>query len=145
MASLKITIEEKLVLEGVDRGTSTTQTIANINSVDNRILSCPSESYTSIFSFNSSSNSGGTFTTGSFKYGRVTNKSSVPVKLFIKSSATTYNTFVVDSYSSFFISTTSVSASFFTGQTFTFNDYINEVSVQPSGSAATVEYFIATT
>jgi hypothetical protein len=143
MANLKITIEEKLVLEGVDRGTSTIQNITDINSVDNRVLSCPSESYTSIFSFNSSSNGGGTFTTGSFKYGRVTNKSSVPIKLFIKSTATSYNTFVVDSYSSFFISSTKVSASFFTGQTFTFNDYISEVSVQPSGSAATIEYFIA--
>ena len=38
MADLTVLINEKITLDGNDRGILTTQTISNINNVDNRIL-----------------------------------------------------------------------------------------------------------
>jgi hypothetical protein len=145
MADLNIQINEKITLNGTDRGVLTTQTISNINNIDNRILTCPSGSYTGLFLFNSSSIDAATFSTGSFKYGRVTNRSAVPVKLLVQTNGNSNYTFLINPSNSFFLSNTSVSGSALSTNSFTFNDYINEVQVQPSGSSATIEYFIATT
>jgi len=151
MADLKIIIEEKLVLEGVDRGATTTQTIANINSVDNRVLNIPTGSYTPLFYFDPTNIDAGTFTTSSFKYGRVTNKSSVvPIQVRVTADtvppSTLMNTsFIVAPGNSFFLSTTAATGSSPGSNIFVFNQYVYYVSVSPSGSAATVEYFIATT
>jgi len=141
MADLKITIEEKLTLSRVDRGATTTQTISGINNVDNRILSCPSGSTTTIFSL--SNNPGaGTFVTSSLKYARVTNTSATPVKLYV-ASATLAADFLIQTGSSFLLSTSKVSGSHAVNN-FTLED-ITSVGIDPSGSAATIEYFIATT
>jgi hypothetical protein len=145
MADLNIQINEKITLNGTDRGVLTTQTISNINNIDNRILTCPSDSYTGLFLFNSSSIDAATFSTGSFKYGRVTNRSAVPVKLLVQTNENSNYTFLINPSSTFFLSNTDTSGSALPANSFTFNDYINEIQVQPSGSAATIEYFIATT
>ena len=150
MANLKITIEEKLVLEGVDRGASITQNITNINSVDNRVLNIPTGSYTPLFYFHPSDIDAGTFPTSSFKYGRITNKSlTVPIQVRVTAdsvpSALTNTSFIIAPGNSFFLSTAAVTGSSPGSDVFVFNQYIYYVSVAPSGSAATVEYFIATT
>ena len=145
MADLTIQINEKIVLDGTDRGVLTTQTISNINNIDNRILTCPSGSYTGLFLFNPSNIDAATFSTGSFKYGRVTNRSTVPVKLLVQTNGNSNYTFLINPSNSFFLSNTSASGSMLPTSSFTFNDYINEIQVQPSGSSATIEYFIATT
>jgi hypothetical protein len=145
MADLTIQINEKIILDGTDRGVLTTQTISNINNIDNRILTCPSGSYTGLFLFNPSNIDAATFSTGSFKYGRVTNRSTVPVKLLVQTNGNSNYTFLINPSNSFFLSNTSASGSMLPTSSFTFNDYINEIQVQPSGSSATIEYFIATT
>jgi hypothetical protein len=145
MADLTIQINEKITLDGTDRGVLTTQTISNINNIDNRILTCSSGSYTGLFLFNSSSIDAATFSTGSFKYGRVTNKSAVPVKLLVQTNGNSNYTFLINPSNTFFLSNTSASGSALPSNSFTFNDYINEIQVEPSGSSATIEYFIATT
>ena len=151
MANLKITIEEKLVLEGVDRGASITQDITNINNVDNRVLNIPTGSYTPLFYFHPSNIDAGTFPTSSFKYGRITNKSStVPIQVRVTADSTppatpTNTSFIVAPGNSFFLSTTAITGSSPGSNVFVFNQYMYYVSVAPSGSAATVEYFIATT
>ena len=145
MADLTIQINEKITLDGTDRGVLTTQTISNINNIDNRILTCPSSSYTGLFLFSPSSIDAATFSTGSFKYGRVTNRSAVPVKLLVQTNGNSNYTFLINPSSTFFLSNTSTSGSALSSGSFTFNDYINEIQVQPSGSSATIEYFIATT
>jgi predicted outer membrane repeat protein len=145
MADLTIQINEKIILDGTDRGVLTTQTISNINNIDNRILTCPSGSYTGLFLFNPSNIDAATFSTGSFKYGRVTNRSAVPVKLLVQTNGNSNYTFLINPSSTFFLSNTSTSGSALSSGSFTFNDYINEIQVQPSGSSATIEYFIATT
>ena len=97
---------------------------------------------TNIFNF-SNLPGAGTFATGSFQYARITNLSTTtPVKLIVSSSNEPTD-FLVSAGSSFFLSTSKiVTGSSFNN--FNFND-IQTISVQPSSSAAQVEYFIATT
>ncbi len=140
MADLTIYISEKINIGDTDRGVYTTQTISGINNIDNRIMNCPSGSITTLFSINTSPTSSGTFTTGSIKYARVTNKSLVPIQLLISSNAQSF-WFTVDTGSSFF---TSTNASGSNSSNFILPS-ISGVSIEPSGSSATIEYFIATT
>ena len=150
MADLTIYLNEKIILDGNDRGVMSTQTITGVNNVDNRILNVPTGSYTPLFYFDPSNVDAGTFTTGSFKYGRITNKSSsVPIQVRITAetspSALTNTSFIIAPGNSFFLSTTAITGSSPGSNTFTFNQYVYYVSVAPSGSSASVEYFIATT
>jgi hypothetical protein len=97
---------------------------------------------TNIFNF-SNLPGAGTFTTGSFKYARITNLSSTtPIKLIISSSSEITD-FLISTDSSFFLSTSKIA----TGSSFnSFNfDNIQTVTVQPSSSEAQIEYYIATT
>jgi len=140
MATFTSQIFEILTLNGDNVGSSVTQTINNINYVDNRILSVPTGSVTTLFSMDSVPGAG-TFVTSSVQYVRVTNNSTVtPIKLIV-SSSTEAMSFLIATGSSYMISTSKM-----TGSTsgLTFND-IRSVKVQPSSSAASVEYYIVTT
>jgi hypothetical protein len=137
MADFTLQIQEKVTLGGIARDSSVTQVISNISYADNRILTVPVDSITTIFSFATASNAG-TFLTSSFKYGRITNKSTtVPVKLIVSSSVESMS-YLINAGSSFMLSTTAI-----TGSTsgLLFNN-IASVKVEPSGSAADIEYFI---
>ena len=82
----------------------------------------------------------GTFVTSSFQYGRITNNSTiVPIKLIV-SSSTEAMSFLIATGSSFMLSTSKI-----TGSTsgMLFND-IKSVKIEPSGSAASIEYYILT-
>jgi hypothetical protein len=140
MATFTSQIFEILTLNGDNVGSSVTQTINNINYVDNRILSVPTGSVTTLFSMDSVPGAG-TFVTSSVQYVRVTNNSTVtPIKLIV-SSSTEAMSFLIATGSSYMISTSKM-----TGSTsgLAFND-IQSVKVQPSSSAASVEYYIVTT
>jgi hypothetical protein len=140
MATFTSQIFEILTLNGDNVGSSVTQTINNINYVDNRILSVPTGSVTTLFSMDSVPGAG-TFVTSSIQYIRVTNNSTVtPVKLIV-SSSTEAMSFLIATGSSYMMSTSKM-----TGSTsgLLFND-IKSVKVQPSSSAAGIEYYIATT
>lgn len=140
MATFTSQIFEILNLNGDNVGSSVTQTINNINYVDNRILSVPTGSVTTLFSMDSVPGAG-TFVTSSVQYVRVTNNSlTVPVKLIV-SSSTEAMSYLIATGSSYMLSTSKM-----TGSTsgLSFND-IQSVKVQPSGSAASIEYYIVTT
>jgi len=140
MATFTSQIFEILTLNGDNVGSSVTQTINNINYVDNRILSVPTGSVTTLFSMDSVPGAG-TFVTSSIQYVRVTNNSTVtPIKLII-SSSTEAMSYLIATGSSYMISTSKM-----TGSTsgLAFND-IKSVKVQPSSSAASIEYYIVTT
>ena len=140
MATLNVKITETLVLNGTNVGSSITQSIEDINFADNRSMSLPSGSTTGVANF--SANPGaGTFSTGSFKYGRFTNTGAVPVKLYVIS-PTVSTSFLVSSGSSFTLSTTKITGS--VGSSFTFEDITN-INAEPSGSVGSLEYYIATT
>jgi hypothetical protein len=86
MATFTSQIFEILTLNGDNVGSSVTQTINNINYVDNRILSIPTGSVTTIFNMDATPGAG-TFVTSSIQYVRVTNNSTLtPIKLIIESS-----------------------------------------------------------
>lgn len=141
MATLTTQVFEILTLNGDDVGSSVTNTINNVNYVDNRILSVPTGSVTTLFSMDANPGAG-TFVTSSIKYIRVTNTSTVnaPIQLIISSSTEAMSYFVTTG-SSYMLSTSKMTGSV-GGLIF---DDIKSVKVQPSGSAATLEYYIATT
>ena len=141
MATFTSRISETLVLNGNNVGSSVTYTNNNVNYVDNRFLCIPTGSQTTIFNF-SNTPGAGQFTTSSLIYARVTNTSTtVPIQLNVTSS-TVKTTFLVSAGSSFLLSTSKVTGSI--DSTFTLED-IRSINVQPSGSSATIEYYIATT
>jgi hypothetical protein len=140
MATFTSQIFEILTLNGDNVGSSVTNTINNVNFVDNRILSIPTSSITTLFSMDSAPGAG-TFVTSSIQYVRVTNNSTVvPVKLII-SSSTEAMSYLISAGSSYMISTSKMTGS---ESGFSFND-IKSVKAQPSGGPASIEYYIATT
>ena len=140
MATFTSQIFEILTLNGDNVGSSVTQTINNVNYVDNRILSVPTGSVTTLFSLDSVPGAG-TFVTSSIQYVRVTNNSTVtPVKLIV-SSSTEAMSYLIATGSSYMMSTSKMTGSI---SGLAFND-IQSVKVQPSSSAASIEYYIVTT
>ena len=141
MADLYITIKEEISLLNTPKTTTNIfHKVSGINYVDTRIMNCPSGSQTSIFNL-SNTNGAGTFTTSSLQYARITNNSTIPVKLHI-SSSTTNSQCLVAPKKSFHLSTSKITGS--SDNSFTMED-IRYVLVEPSGSDASIEYFIATT
>ena len=140
MATFTSQIFEILTLNGDNVGSSVSNTINGINYVDNRILSVPTGSVTTLFSMDSVPGAG-TFVTSSVQYIRVTNNSAVaPIKLII-SSSTEAMSYLIATGSSYMMSTSKITGST-SGLVF---DDIKSVKVQPSGSAASIEYYIVTT
>jgi len=140
MADLYINLLEKITLGDVDRSVNTIQTISNISYIDNRIFQLPSGSVTTIFSL-SNINGAGTFVTSSLKYARITNQSAaLPIKLIV-SSSTEAMSYLVSAGSSYMLSTSEMTGS---ATSLTFDDIVS-VKAEPSGGAANIEYFIATT
>ena len=141
MADFTLLIRERILLEGTERGTDYNLTISNIEHIDNRIVTIPSGSETTVFKYSSTPNAG-TFSTGSFTYGRISNYSStVPINLKVSSSSELMN-FSLDAGGTFMLSTSEITGSL--TNTFSYDDILS-VSLEPSGSSAKVEYFIATT
>jgi hypothetical protein len=140
MATFTSQIFEILTLNGDNVGSSVTQTINNINYVDNRILSIPSGAVTTLFNMEATPGAG-TFVTSSIQYVRVTNTSpTIPIKLIV-SSSTEAMSYLIATGSSYMMSTSKM-----TGSTsgLSFGD-VKSVKVEPSGSSGSVEYYIATT
>jgi|TARA_R110002020_G_C16151187_1_gene762678 hypothetical protein len=141
MADFTLLIRERVMLEGTERGSDYNLTISGITNADNRIVTVPSGSVTEIFKYDGLPGAG-TFETGSFKYGRISNYStSVPVNLKVSSSSELMN-FSISAGGSFMLSTSDITGS--VSNTFVYDDIVS-VSVEPSGSNAKIEYFIATT
>lgn len=137
MADFTSQINEKVALNGTTKEALNVQTVSNTNYIDNRTTTVLSGSRTTIFSF--SNNTGaGTFTTSSFQYARITNKStSVPVKITVNSTNNTMS-YLIAAGGSFMLSTTKMGTD---PASFSFED-ITTVQLEPSGSSASIEYFI---
>jgi len=141
MATFTSQIFEILTLNGDNVGSSVTQTINNINYVDNRILNIPTGSTTTIFNMDAVPGAG-TFVTSSIKYIRVSNLTTynVPIKLIV-SSSTEAMSYLIATGSSYMLSTSKMTGST-SGLIF---DDIKSIKVSPSGSSGSIEYYIATT
>ena len=141
MADFTLLIKERVLLEGTERGSDYPLTISGINNADNRIVTIPSGSITTIFKYDNLPGAG-TFQSGSFKYGRISNYSStIPINLIVSSSTEKTN-FSVSAGGAFMLSTSEITGS--VSNTFNYDD-IALITAEPSGSSAKIEYFIATT
>jgi hypothetical protein len=145
MANLYVNIKEEITLNNVDRGVVTSQAITGINGVDNRILTIPTGSYTGLFYFADNNIDAAVFPTGSFKYGRITNKSITNIQLAVTLTDNTSTDYIITPGNSFFLSTAAATGSTPPPNNFVYNTFILSIAVAPSASAATIEYFIATT
>jgi len=141
MADFTLLIKERVLLEGTERGTDYNLTISGIENYDNRIVTIPSGSDTTIFNY-SDTPSAGTFNSGSFKYGRISNYSTSSIINLKVSSSSELMNFSIAAGGTFMLSTSDITGS--ATNTFSYDD-IMSVFVEPSGSSAKVEYFIATT
>jgi hypothetical protein len=143
MADFTLLIRERVNLEGTERGTDYNLTISDIIYSDNRIFNIPSGSEITIFSLGDT-NGAGQFVTSSLKYARITNHStSVPVNLRVSSSTENMN-FSIAAGGSFMLSTSEITGSVGANPLIGY-DNIVDLKLEPSGSSAKVEYFIATT
>ena len=74
MADLTVTITEAVTLNGSSRGSTNTLTVAGVDDIYHRIVTCPSGSDTTIATFKSTSAGGdGALDIEDTKYIRVTN------------------------------------------------------------------------
>ena len=143
MADFTLLIRERVNLEGTERGTDYNLTISDIIYSDNRIFNIPSGSEITIFSLGDT-NGAGQFVTSSLKYARITNHStSVPVNLRVSFSTENMN-FSIAAGGSFMLSTSEITGSVGANPLIGYDNII-DLKLEPSGSSAKVEYFIATT
>ena len=89
MATLNVTITEELTLNGADRGSVNTLSVASVTQVYHRIVTCPASSDTTIATFQTAtSTSDNAIDLEDAKYVRVTNlDGSNPVNLSLQVSA----------------------------------------------------------
>tara|TARA_R110000787_G_scaffold102262_2_gene208240 strand:+ start:406 stop:867 length:462 start_codon:yes stop_codon:yes gene_type:complete len=85
MASLNVTITEELTLNGADRGSTNTLSIASVTQVYHRIVTCPASTDTTIATFQTlTSTSDNALDLEDAKYLRVTNLGSEIVNLSLQ-------------------------------------------------------------
>ena len=74
-ATLTVTITETVTLNGTDQGATNTLTVANVDEIYKRILTCPASNTTTIATFNSDAHgAANAIDIEDSKYIRVTNK-----------------------------------------------------------------------
>ena len=86
MATLNVTITEELTLNGADRGSTNTLSVASVSQVYHRIVTCPASSDTTIATFQTlTCTTDNALDLGDAKYLRVTNlDASNPVNLSLQ-------------------------------------------------------------
>tara|TARA_R110002012_G_scaffold77863_3_gene198580 strand:- start:10584 stop:11048 length:465 start_codon:yes stop_codon:yes gene_type:complete len=91
-ATMTVTITEAISLNGSTQGNSNTLTIANINEIFKRIVTCPASAETKLLTFNSAvSGAAGALDTEDSKYIRITNKDATnSVEIAVVTGATLY-------------------------------------------------------
>jgi len=155
MATLNVTITEELTLNGADRGSTNTLSVASVTQVYHRIVTCPSSVDTTIATFQTAtSTSDNAVDLEDAKYVRVTNlDASNPVNLSLQVSvdedgaADASATLLLDAGRSFVMGAThdgivvdDDSASIVTALT-----DLESIIVDPGSNTGKVEVFVAST
>ena len=153
MATLNVTITEELTLNGADRGSTNTLSVASVTQVYHRIVACPASSDSTIATFQTlTSTSDNAVDLEDAKYVRVTNlDASNPVNLSLQVSvdedgaADASATLLLDAGRSFVMGAThdgivvdDDSASIVTALT-----DLESILIDPGSNAVSVEVFIA--
>ena len=146
MATLKVKIQEDIVLDNQDYGSKRTLEISSIDEVMKRIVTCVASQTTTIAVFNSNAyGAAGAVDIEDSKYIRVTNlDSSNSVELAVVGAATLYQvklgageSHVLGSADDLMLSEADTSPSFGTMAD------LGSIQVNPGGNAVSVELFIA--
>ena len=158
MASLNVTITEELTLNGADRGSTNTLSVASVTQVYHRIVTCPASQDTTVATFAStaddSTGAAGSIDVGDVKYIRLTNlDSSNAINLSLQVGTTDGGDGAADESATILIA---AGRSFVMGATTdavavndtnaTIDTSMHELEsllVDPVGNAITVEIFIA--
>ena len=146
MATLKVKIQEDIILSNQDYGSKRTLEIASIDEVMKRIVTCAASQTTTIAVFNSNAyGAAGAVDIEDSKYIRITNlDSSNAVELAVVGAATLYQvklgageSHVLGSADDLMLSEADTSPSFGTMAD------LGSIQVNPGGNAVSVELFIA--
>ena len=137
MANLNYLIQERVKLNGKERGTSFDVALPSASNHDERIFNITSGSFSDVVDFSGVPGSG-QFVSSSLMYFRFTNHSTGSVILQVSSSTENFNIAVAGS-GSFMINTTSFTGSF---QNVTSFDNITNIKATPVDTTSTVEYFL---
>ena len=145
-ATMTVTITESIALNGRDQGASNTTTIASINEVSKRIVTCVSGQTTTIAVFHANAyGAAGAIDVEDSKYIRITNlDASNPVALAFVGSATLYQvalaagqSHVLGSADGLLLAEEDTSPSFGTAED------LASIQVNPAGNTVDVEVFVA--
>ena len=146
MATLKVKIQEDIILGNQDYGSKRTLEISSIDEIYKRVVTCPASQTTTIAVFNSNAyGAAGAVDIEDSKYIRVTNlDSSNAVELAVVGAATLYQvklgageSHVLGSADDLMLSEADTSPSFGTMAD------LGSIQVNPGGNAIDVEVFVA--
>jgi len=146
MATLKVKIQEDVILENQDYGSKRTLEISSINEIYKRLVTCPASQTTTVAVFAGTVNdSAGAIDVQDSKYMRITNlDSSNAVEIAIVGAATLYQvklsagqSHILGSADALMLSEADTSPSFGTMAD------VTSIQVNPGSNAVSVEVFIA--
>ena len=161
MATLTSTITESISLNGADRGSTNTISIASVTQVFHRIVTCPADQDTTVATFASTvddstgadgSNSVGSLDVGDVKYVRVTNLGTQPVNLSLQvetgssdTAADESATILIEAGKSFIMgaTTSAIAVNDTDANIDTTMHHLESLLIDPGSNAVTVEVFIA--
>ena len=146
MATLKVKLEENIVLDNQDYGSKRTLEISNIDEVSKRIVTCVASQTTTIAVFAGTvNNSAGAIDIQDSKYIRVTNLDSTnSVEIAVVGAATLYQVTLAAGQSHILGSAdTLMLAEEDTTPSFGTMADITSIQVNPGGNAVSVEVFVA--
>jgi len=152
MATLNVTITEELTLNGADRGSTNTLSVASVTQVFHRIVTCPASSDTTVANFQATtSTSDGALDLQDVKYIRLTNLGTQPINLSLQASsgedgsADLSTTILVDAGRSFIMGTPhdGIAIEDDTASIVTTLVDLESLIVDPGSNSVTIELFIA--
>jgi len=145
MATLKVKIEESVLIENERYNNKRVVEIESIDEVFKRVVTCPASATTTLAVFNAAvSGADGAINIGDSRYIRITNLASTSVELAVVGSATLYQV-KLDSDQSHILGSADdlMLAEADTSPSFGSMADLASIKVNPGSSAANVEIFIA--
>ena len=145
-ATLKVTVEEEISLNGVRQDCKNVLRISDINEISKRIVTCPASNTTTIATFESAVNtSAGAIDVEDARYIRVTNLDDTnPITLAVVGAATLYQVSIEKGYSHIICTPDGcMLAEADTSPSFGTKADIASLQVNPGSNSVDVEIFIA--
>ena len=145
MATLKVKIEESVLIENERYNNKRVVEIESIDEVFKRVVTCPASATTTLAVFNSAvSGADGAIDIEDSKYIRITNLASTSIELAIVGSASLYHLKLASGHSHIIGSADDIMKGIAsTSPSFGSTADLASIKVNPGSSAANVEIFIA--